>query len=159
MSGLESLGIDFKLLIAQAINFLILLLLLNKFLYKPIVQLLQDRKKKIEEGVKQSEQAKLEIEEAQGEAKKILANAIEEAQKIENESKKTAESEVVKILSSAQKRAEKIIEGAQISAVMEREKIEQEAKAKIADLVTAAVEKILDEKQDEKEISKLIQKI
>jgi len=159
MSGLESLGIDFKLLIAQAINFLILLLLLNKFLYKPIVQLLSDRKKKIEEGVKNSERARVELDKAQGEAKKIIARAIEDAQKIENESKQTAETEVTKILALAQGRAQKIIEGAQSSATVEQQKIEKKAKENIAELVSAAVEKILEQKQDGKEIERLIGKI
>lgn len=159
MSGIASLGVDPKLLIAQAINFLILLLLLNKFLYKPIVQLLQDRKNKIAEGIKYADEAKIELEKAKIEARKVVSEAIEEAQKIQNESKKTAEQEIMKILSSAQKRAEKIVEGARVSATAEEEKIEMRAKGKIADLVSAAVEKILEEKQDTKEIGRLIQKI
>lgn len=159
MSGIASLGVDPKLLIAQAINFLILLLLLNKFLYKPIVQLLQDRKNKIAEGIKYADEAKVELEKAKIEARKVVSEAIEEAQKIQSESKKTAEQEIMKILSAAQKRAEKIVEGAKVSATAEEEKIEMRAKGKIADLVSAAVEKILEEKQDTKEIERLIQKI
>ncbi len=159
MSGLASLGIDWKLLIAQAINFLILLLILNKFLFKPVVQLLSDRKKRVEEGIKQSELAKVELGKAQEQARKIMGKAVDDAQKLQNESKKTAEQEVTKTLTSAQKRAEKIIEGAKSSAVTEQEKVERQAKAKIAELVTVAVEKILEQKQDEKEIDRLIQKI
>jgi F-type H+-transporting ATPase subunit b len=159
MSGLASLGIDWKLLIAQAINFLILLLLLNKFLYKPIVQLLSDRKKRVEEGIRQADQAKTELDKAEVEARKMVSKAVDDAQKIQSESKKTAEQEVTKILSAAQKRAEKIIEGAKTSAAAEEERVEQAAKAKIADLVSVAVEKILEQKQDEKEIDRLIQKI
>lgn len=159
MSGLASLGIDWKLLVAQAINFLILLLILNRFLYKPIVQLLSDRKKRVEEGIKSAEAAKSELEKARNEAKKIISKAIDDAQKLQSESKKIAEQEVTKILTSAQKRAEKIIEGAKTSAVAEEEKVERQAKAKIAELVTVAVEKILEQKQDEKEIDRLIQKI
>lgn len=49
---MEALGIDPKLFIGQIINFLILLFILTKFAYKPIVKLLDDRRQKIADGLK-----------------------------------------------------------------------------------------------------------
>ena len=80
---MESLGIDLKLIIIQIINFGLLLFLLTKFLYKPILRLLDERKKKIEESlanaqkiaeekVKLEEEKTKEITEAREVGKRII---------------------------------------------------------------------------------------
>ena len=55
MEFLKEFGIQPTLLIAQIVNFLIILFILKKFFYKPIIKLLDDRKKKIEESLKNAE--------------------------------------------------------------------------------------------------------
>jgi len=51
---MEALGLDIRLLVAQLINFGLLIFLLNKFLYKPLIKMLDDRKKKIAEAAENS---------------------------------------------------------------------------------------------------------
>ena len=58
MEALESLGIDWKMLVAQVVNFIILLLILRKFLFGPIVKLLDDRRKTIEKGLSDAKKPK-----------------------------------------------------------------------------------------------------
>lgn len=57
MELLNALGIDWKILLAQFVNFAVLVFVLWKFAYKPIFKFLEDRKNKIEEGIKNAEQA------------------------------------------------------------------------------------------------------
>jgi len=56
METLSSLGIDLKILLAQLVNFGILIFLLSKFLYKPVLKMLDQRKKKIAESIKKAEE-------------------------------------------------------------------------------------------------------
>ena len=58
MELLSNLGINGKLLLAQIVNFFILLYILKRFAYKPILKVLDDRKEKIEKGLRDAENAK-----------------------------------------------------------------------------------------------------
>ena len=60
---LSQLGIDWRLLVSQALNFLLLLAVLRIFAYGPIVKILKERKKRIEEGLEKSEEAEKRIRE------------------------------------------------------------------------------------------------
>lgn len=62
---LSQLGIDWHLLLSQAVNFFLLLVVLRIFVYKPLLQLLHDRRRRIEEGVMKSEEADLRLREAE----------------------------------------------------------------------------------------------
>jgi len=59
---MNGLGIDWQLLIAEIINFVILLLILKRFLYKPFLRLLEQRRVKIEEGIKKAEEAEKSLQ-------------------------------------------------------------------------------------------------
>jgi F-type H+-transporting ATPase subunit b len=62
---LSQLGIDWHLLISQAINFFLLLIVLRIFVYKPLFQMLHDRRKRIEEGIAKAEEADVRLREAE----------------------------------------------------------------------------------------------
>ncbi len=97
MSDLISqLGIDWRSLASQAVNFLILLLILRFFVYKPVVRILKERKAKVEEGLAKAKEAderlnqieeigKEKLKEAEGEATNILRATEERAKKTEAE--------------------------------------------------------------------------
>lgn len=61
---LSQLGIDWQLLLAQAVNFFLLLVVLRIYVYKPLLQLLHDRRDRIEEGVVKAEEADRRLVEA-----------------------------------------------------------------------------------------------
>ncbi|MCD6500753.1 F0F1 ATP synthase subunit delta [bacterium] len=121
MEFLGKLGIDFKLLIAQIINFLVLLWLLKFFLYKPILKKLEKRAKKsreIEEGEKEIQRKKEEIgkkeEEIIQKAKQKTKQILEEGEEISKEERERiiqrAEEEVREILKEAREKAEVEVE-------------------------------------------------
>lgn len=159
MDALTSLGIDWKLLVAQIVNFLILLLILRKFLFAPIVKMLSERKEKIAKGLEDAESAQKRLDNAENEARKAIAKATQEAQIIVGSAKKEAEEEKNKIIAEAQEKAAKTIKEAQEQAKREEEKIVARSKSRLGELVIAGLEKILGTKQDEKSVDKVISQL
>lgn len=156
MEALDSLGIDFKILLAQIINFLLLLLILRKFLYGPIVGMLDKRKKSIEEGLKNAEDARMAIEKAQEDYEQKISAAVKEADKILTEAKKQAKSEAEQIVSAANKNSTEMIEKTKKQIETEKTRIISEAKRDLADLVIKATEKIIAKDPDKNSVKEVI---
>jgi F-type H+-transporting ATPase subunit b len=159
MDALTNLGIDWKLLVAQIVNFLILLLILRKFLFAPIVKILSERKTKIAQGLKDAQDAQDKLENADLEAKKVIFEATQEAQVIVASAKKEAEQQKNKIIVAAQEKAAKTIKDAQERTKREEDKLVIRSKSRLGELVVVALEKILGTKQDEKSVDKIISQI
>lgn len=143
------------LLVAQVVNFLILLFILKKFLYKPILKVLEERKKKIEESLKNAEAIEKRLLEANQEYEKILNEALEESRKILNQSKEVG----IQIMEESKETAAKIIGKATEQALeikkTEKVKLEQEVREHLGALIVLAFEKITGKritKEDQKEI-------
>lgn len=160
---IHNLGIEWKVLLAQIINFTILLFLLKKFAYKPILKILDERKKRIDEAIEKSrliENKMKEIDllkegvlsEARKQSQLIIAKAEEATQKIQEET-----------LKEARLRSEKVVLEAQKKIELEREKILQDVKQEVASLVMIAVEKtvgdVLDESSQEKMVREAVKLI
>ena len=79
---LNLFGIESKLFIAQIINFAILLIILKLLLYKPIAQMLEERRNKIKQGLDDAKNAKEALEVADAQKTEILKNARKDADKI-----------------------------------------------------------------------------
>ncbi|MDP3941653.1 MAG: ATP synthase F0 subunit B, partial [bacterium] len=82
MEILDKFGIDPVLLVAQFINFGIILYVLKKFLYKPVMMMLKTRRDEIQKGLTDAEKAAKLLEEASEKEKKLLRNAQQEAKKL-----------------------------------------------------------------------------
>lgn len=158
MELLGKLGIDWKLLIAQIINFFILLYVLKRFAYKPVLKLLEDRKKKIEKGLKDTEEAHRKLTEIVQKEKEILNEAHKKAQVVLKKAEDLARKNKEEIALEAKTQAEKIIADAKVSIESEKTKILREVKSKVAELVVLATEKVIGEKIDEKRDRELIEK-
>lgn len=159
MEALESLGIDWKLLLSQIVNFLILLFILKKFLYGPIVKMLSDRREKVAKSMEDCRAAEEKLAAAEIESKKILDKAVDEADKIAKAAKKSAQDEAGKILSDASEKAHKVSENAKLAAEREKDQIVAKAKKNLAELVTIATEKIIEENPTSSNVDKAISKI
>jgi len=158
MELLANLGINWKLLIAQIVNFLILLLVLYKFAYGPVLKMLNDRTKKIEDGIKNAEDAKKKLIELSAREKDVLAKARKEAQGIIKKSEENALKNAKLIEDSAKTQYEKILEEAKAQIEQEKNKAVKEAKSEIAELIVIATEKIIDEKMTNEKDKELISK-
>ena len=87
---MEKLGVELPLLITQIINFVIMIFVLTKLLYKPILKGLEKRRQKIEEGLKLTETVKIEEEHLQKRREEMVKEARIEARAILEEAKKAA---------------------------------------------------------------------
>lgn len=146
MEILTQIGIDGKLLLAQAVNFLVLLAVLYRFAYKPMLSFLEKRTERIERGLRDAEEAKRRLDEAATDKEAILAEAREEAKRLVDASRTSAEKRGAEMIAEFEKKAEKIVEESRERATEEREKLFREAKGEIAELVIATTEKVLKER-------------
>ena len=158
MELFSALGINGKILLAQFINFAVLVFVLWRFAYKPILKFLEDRRKKIEEGVENSELAITKLAEIAEKEKKVIIEAKKEALNLINEAKDNAEKRGQEMIKKAQGEASLII-------VKEREKFNQEKtemfkemKSNLSELVVLAVEKVIEEKMDSDKDKDIIKK-
>jgi F-type H+-transporting ATPase subunit b len=103
MEILQSLGIDWKILLAQIINFLVILFLLKKFAYKPFLKILRERKKIIRQGIEKSEKAEKMLQTIKVQRDKILTNAQKKAQQLFKQNEKRGEEKALQIIESAKK--------------------------------------------------------
>lgn len=159
MEALDSLGIDFKILLAQIINFILLLLILKKFLYGPIVGMLDKRKKAIDEGLKNAEEARLAVEKAQSGYEQKIALAVKEADKILTEAKKQAKDESEQIIAAASANSTQMIEKTKKQIEIEKTRVLSEAKKELADLVIAATQKLISKDPDKNSIKEIVDEI
>lgn len=159
MELISKLGIDLKLLIAQAINFIILMLILTKLVYKPILNLLDKRKKIIEKTVedqKNMEERLVKIEQERG---KIMSDATREAIAVVEQAKKEAAEEKQKVITNAKKEISSLAERYRASLQDEKNKMVKEIKAEIAEMIVKSSEKIMRKefnKDDQKRLEKAI---
>lgn len=123
---MEQLGIEPKLLIAQIVNFTIILVVLSKLLYKPVLEMLEKRKKEIVKGLELTENLRQEEERMAARKKEIIEEAQFEAQEIMKEMHKRARDEEMELLKEAQKKAEDIIIRAKKEAEHQKEDVEEQ---------------------------------
>ncbi len=106
---MEQLGIEPSLLLAQIVNFLIIMFVLTKLLYKPILRMLEKRKKEIAEGLALTEKMKGEEEKIKEKEEKLLSEARREARNIVEAGEKEGEEAKKEILAVAREEAAVIV--------------------------------------------------
>lgn len=146
MDVLAKLGIDWKLLLAQAVNFLLLLYILKRYAYRPILKLLDERSRKIEKGLADAEAAEKRLAASLEEEKKVLALAREEARKTLERAETSAKKRDGEMLEVTKVKIDKMIAEADAHLNDEKQKLILEAKSEIAELVLLSLEKVLREK-------------
>jgi F-type H+-transporting ATPase subunit b len=154
----KTFHIDASLLLAQLVNFAIVLFVLYKFAYKPILKTLNDRTGKIEKGLKDAEDAQNKLAEMEKREKAVLMKAKEEGQKIITVAETTARKNKEELLVEAKTQSDKILMEAGKKIEEEKNKMIGEIKSEMAGLVVMAAEKILGEKIDANKDKELIKK-
>ncbi len=155
----RQLGVEWKLLLAQIVNFVILFLVLKKFLYKPLINLMNKRREKIIDGLEKAEKGEEEFKKIQEIREKELAKIQKEAETIIVKAKEIGDEKQQEILKEAEGKTRKIIDEAKGRIEIEKEKMLKEVRQDIANLVVNATEKVLKEKIDEKKEGKLINEV
>lgn len=140
---MAALGVEWGLLVSQLVNFGILLFLLNMFLYRPVLNMLQQRKERIAQSMKDAERVSAAAREAEQEKAKVVDAARREAQEIRAQATRDAEKIAQEVRSRADQEATDIRMKAQTDAQTQAEAVLADANKQIADLAIAATEKLL----------------
>ncbi len=159
MEGFEGLGLNLELLIAQIINFLILLGLLYLFAYKPILRMFDERSNRIKESMEQTETIKMQAANAEEEAKKRIEAASKEGQEVLARAVKTGEEIKKKAEQDARPEAEALIAKARLEIDREREEVIDELRKEMTDLTILAAEKVIERSLDKEAHKELIDKV
>ncbi|MBI3103637.1 F0F1 ATP synthase subunit B [Candidatus Daviesbacteria bacterium] len=142
MEILNQFGINPILLAAQVVNFLILLFILKKFLYGPILKILENRKKTIEQSLKNAEEIELQLQKTKEQSEKIIADTLKEAQKILDQTKEVA----AQMIADTNKDAEQILLQAQEDGkkIIELQKVQmmEQLKGNLSGIVELGLEKV-----------------
>lgn len=144
MELLEKLGIDWRLFVAQIINFLALLFVLYLFLYKPVLGLLERRRETIEKSLADAKKIEELAAKAEAATDAKMREVRKEAARILEEAERRAEALREEKLMLTKKDMEKIIEQSKAQLAYERESILREVKEEAGELVTSAVATILE---------------
>lgn len=158
MELFHALGLDIRILIAQLINFAVLIFVLHRFAYRPILNLLEDRKRKIEEGLRNMDKSREVVEEATRKAEAVIAEARQEARTIAARAEEAAKKHQEKVFADTQLETARLISLAKKKMDAERIRLVAEARAELSEVVVAAVENIIREKLDSERDRELIQK-
>lgn len=159
MELLNNLGINGKLLLAQIVNFLVLLFVLYKFAYGPVLKVLNERTSKIEKGLKDAEDAQKKLAEISEKEKAVLVKARKQAQEIIAKAEEIAVKNKEEIIVVAKEQSEKILADSAKNIEMEKALMFQEVKKQVAELVVFATNKIISEKVDSDKDRELIEKV
>lgn len=153
---MEQLGIAPFQLITQIFNFLVMVFVLNKLLYKPILKALEERKKNIAEGLVYSQQMKEEAEKSELKKKEVINKAKEEARKIIADSKAAGKKLEAEIVQKAHKEAQNILEKARIDIEREKQEMEIDLRTKTVEIAQSWVEAVLGKELNEKSQKNII---
>jgi F-type H+-transporting ATPase subunit b len=156
---MEGLGISLPTLIAQIINFLILLVILYLFAYKPIIKMFDERARKITESLDESQKVKNQALKAEEEFKKRIESASKEGQEVVARAMRTGEEFRQRAQQEAKQEAQQLVEKARVEIQRERDEAIGELRQQFADLAVVAAEKVIEKSLDKETHRQLIDKV
>jgi F-type H+-transporting ATPase subunit b len=140
---MDALGIEPGLLISQIVNFLLLMVILRMVLYEPVLKMMDRRKERIAQSMRDAERAAAAAQEAEADKAKVLDAARREAQEIRAQAARDAEKIAQEIRSRAEQEATEIRMKAQDDAQAQAQLVLSEANKQIAELAILATEQLL----------------
>lgn len=156
MDALSGLGINFGYLLLQVASFLIMLLVLVAWVYKPLVDNLEKRKKNIEKGLEDARVAAEARAQAEHDAENIIASARTQSAHEVAEITRRAEAQAREIIISAEEESSRIKKNARVEAEKIHQNILREARNEVSMLSMAATQKLIGFALDEKRQRSLI---
>jgi F-type H+-transporting ATPase subunit b len=141
-STAETFGFNVWLFLSQCISFAIVAFLLQHFAYKPIINVLEERRQRIREGLENAERIKRELAEAEKRYQEILTNANTEAQRMIEEARASASAVAERRTQQAISEAEGIIAKAREATQLEHDRMLSELKREVGRLVIDTTSKV-----------------
>jgi F-type H+-transporting ATPase subunit b len=131
------------LLVWTLIAFVIVLLILKKFAWKPILKSLKDRETNIADSIATAEKVKAEMAQLKSENETLLAKAREERATLLKEAKETADKMVAEAKQKAKTEYDRILQDAQAAIVQQKNAALTDVKNQVGNLVVEVAEKVL----------------
>ena len=153
---MEGLGINLGYLLVQVFNFLIIFAILAAWMYKPLLNMMQERRETIAKGLEDARIASEARENAEKKAEEILAKAQQESSKIVREATERGERVRAEIKEAAEAEIVKLREEGIADAQQEKAKVLGDLRGQVAALSIAAAQKLIGESLDEKRQRALI---
>ncbi len=153
---MEALGLNLGYLLVQILNFAIVFVVLRAWVYKPIVNVLENRKKKIAQSLEDARKAEEARQNAEAEAAKIIDEARGKAKDIVREAAEQADLTAKDIIEKAKQRAKEIHQEALAEAGEEKNRILADMRGQVAALAIAAAQKLIGSALDEKRQKALV---
>ncbi|MFA5834612.1 MAG: F0F1 ATP synthase subunit B [Bacteroidota bacterium] len=153
------LDINPGLIIWTMITFALLVMVLGKFAWKPILQALQAREQEIAGALKKAEEAKKDAERMMQENKIAMEKASTETARLIAEGRAMAEQLKNDIVAKANESAKKMMDQAKDEIGREKESAMAQLRSEVADLSISVAEKILDESLDGAKQKKMVDKV
>lgn len=154
MDILHNFGVNPYLLGAQVINFVIVFLILKRFLYKPLLSMLKNREEAIKKGLADAEQARKLLEDAEAKETKLLQKANSEARKLIDDAKKESQDMLAAAELKTKEYTDQMISEAKAQITEDMKKAEKQLSANITTLAVHVLEKSIADlfSQDEQEV-------
>ncbi|MDP2909783.1 MAG: hypothetical protein Q8N69_01795 [bacterium] len=141
---LEELGVNWKLLASQAINFLILLFILKTFIYKPVLQIIEKRKAKIEEGLAKSEEADFRLKEVDNICKENLKKAEKESVSLMESAHVRAKDKEYELVKTAENYQKEMMDKADIMLKKQQEEAREAVLREAVEMVKRVIVKTVE---------------
>lgn len=155
---LGKLGVDWRLLIAQFVNFSVVALAVWRWVYRPLLKTMDERSAKIEKGLKDAEAAAVAKTGAERDRDMTLTEARREGARIREEAERMAAEHREAQIKKTKDDVEALVLRGKEQLAMEKERMLAEAKSELAGVVVQAVEKIAGERLDAKKDEALIRR-
>lgn len=139
----KQFGIDPVLLVAQIVNFLIILVVLKKFFYKPLVKMLETRRATIAESLKNADQIEAKLAETEERSAKVLKAAEDNATNLLENAKAQAAEIQSKALEDARIQTEESLQKAFSQMELEKVEVRKQLQAETMTLVMMVTQKVL----------------
>jgi F-type H+-transporting ATPase subunit b len=156
-SLISTFHLDWKLMVAQAINFGIVILVLYFFALKPLKKMMDERGATIEGGLNNAKKQEELLKNAQAEYEAMIAKANSDASLKMKEAKNDAEAKAAQMMEKAQADVAAVIAAGKVQLEAEKATMMQEAKKELTALVVSATEKVLGGVVTEKIDAKIVE--
>ena len=157
--GIGALGINLPSLLAQLINFTLLLVLLSVLAYKPLLRVMDERRKRIQEGLDAAEESKRRLSETEKEVARELEKARQEGQALISQAQQMSSRIQEEGQTQARTEAEQLLERARSEIQMERDSAIAELRREFANLTIIAAERVIRRSLDQEAHRQLIEEV
>lgn len=157
-SGLSSLGLNLKSFVFQLIAFVIVLVILSRYVFPRIVRTLEERRQVLGRSLEQAKQTEETLKSAQAEASQLVTSARTQADETLAASRSQAKNIIATAEATGAEQADNIVSDGRLKLSHERQRMRQELKSELAGLVATATEKVARQKLDVQGDSQLIER-